>query len=95
MFNTVSVSEFQKAPARILKNIKGYSYILSNNKKVWLIISKEMTFALEESWILDKFEDIILSNKSKFSEEKNEALDIIKNSNYKECINFDELCELI
>lgn len=70
MFNIISISELQKAPARTFKNTKGYSFVLSNNKKVWLVISEEMTKALEESWALEKFEDILLSSGNKFLEEK-------------------------
>jgi hypothetical protein len=93
MFNTISISELQKAPARAFKQTKSYSYVLSNNKKVWMLLSENLVKALEESWILEQFEDLILSS-SKFDSERNEVRQIISSWDYSSCINFDGLCKL-
>lgn len=92
MFNTISISEFQKAPSRAFKQSKSFSYVLSNNKKVWMILSENLVRALEESWALEQFENLLLSS-SKYDSERNEARDIISSWNYSSCINFDELCK--
>jgi len=91
---TVSISNFQKAPARTLKNIKWFSYILSNNKVEWMAFSKEMTEIFQESWLLDQLEDLYLMHSDKFKEEREEWKKVIETWDYSSCINFDELCKL-
>lgn len=94
MFSTIPISELQKSPSKALKKTRGYTYILSNNKKTGLIVNKNMMHFMEEKGILEEYEDYILANNPKFESERSEGRKIQEQKDYSDCISFEELCAL-
>lgn len=94
MFATIPVSELQKSPSKALKQTRGYTYILSNNKKIGFIVDEGMMRFMEEQGVLEEYEDYILMNSTKLQAEKEEGRKIQESKEYSNCISFEELCEL-
>ena len=93
MFDTVAISDLQKAPSRAIKSTKGFKYILSNNKKQGLLIDKNMMEFLGKMGTLEEYEDYVLAKSPLFKEARNEGRQILETENYSECVNFEELCQ--
>ena len=87
MFDTVSVSELQKAPSKALGSTKGFKYILSNNKKQGLLVDKNMMEFLEKIGVLEQYEDYVLTHSPKFKSIWKEG-----EKPQESYLTFDELC---
>ena len=92
-FDTIAVSQFQKAPTKAFKSTRGRKYVLSNNKVLGAIITKSLVEYLEQSGVLEEYEDYMLtkddSDEAKKSHE--EFLDISENNNYSQCVSLQSL----
>lgn len=86
--NTIAITDLQKSPKKALE-MGPFTYILANNKKRGMIINAEMMNFLEESGLIEEYEDWSLVNK--FPEHIKEAQDIIKSGDYSKTHSFDEL----
>ena len=91
MFNTIAISELQKSLSKILKSTKGFVYILSNNKVKGALIGKDLMHYLDETGVLEEYEDMMLLQKGKEASE--EGRKILESGDLSECLTFDELCQ--
>jgi len=91
MFNTISISDLQRSPRQSIKNTKGYTYILANNKKVALLVEEKMIHFLEERGTLQEYEDWVLTNSSRFDSEKKEGQKKLASGDFSDCVSFDDL----
>ena len=94
MLQAISVTDLQKSPSKTFKKTKAFKHVLLNNKAIGLILSKEASEFLEKSGMLQEIEDYLLASNESFDEARKEAQEIIKNGDYSQCLNFDQLCEL-
>lgn len=92
MFDTIAISELQKSLSKILSATRGYRYVLANNKKRGLIVGMPLMEYLEESGVLEEYEDFMLLHTTQ--EEQKEAERAILNGDTSEFLTFDELCQL-
>jgi hypothetical protein len=92
-FDTIAISQFQKAPAKAFSSTIGREYVLSNNKVLGAIITKSLIDYLEETGILDDYEDYLLTQD--FSDDAKEAheefLEMKKNKDYSSCVSLENL----
>ncbi len=85
MFNTISISELQKSPSKIFKQTKWYTYVLSNNKKTWLIFPEHFIKFFEDSWLLHDIDrSIINDNDSEIAS----SFDVSTNDWKIACLNY-------
>jgi DNA polymerase II large subunit len=92
MYQTIPISEFQKAPAKAFKSTKGFQYVLSNNKKVGMIITGAVMDYLENTGLLETIEDHILSqNSTEIQEAEQEVQEAMENKDFSKFVSIDRL----
>jgi len=90
MFDTIAISELQKSLSKILKSTKGFLVILSNNKVQGGIIDKELMQYLDETGVLEDYEDMRLLEQNK--KYKKALIKKIEAGDTSDFLTFDELC---
>lgn len=93
MFDTIAISELQKSLSKIFAVTKGYRYVLANNKKRGLIVGKPLMEYLEETGVLEEYEDARLLELTK--KEREETRLKIEKGDMSDFLTFDELCQSI
>ena len=86
--NTIAISELQKSPKKALEQA-AFSYILSNNKKRGMLLNEKMMEWVEQSGLIEEYEDWVLMQQSK--DQIEEAHKIIESGDYSETYNLDDL----
>lgn len=91
MFDTIAISELQKSLSKILNSTKGFIYILSNNKVKGALISKELMRFLDETGVLENYEDMMLLEQNK--KYKEALIKKIEAGDTSDLLSYDELCQ--
>lgn len=86
--NTIAISELQKSPKKALEQ-GAFTYILANNKKRGMILNEKMMEWVEQSGLIEEYEDWALVQQSK--DQIQEARKIIKTGNYSDTYTLDDL----
>ena len=76
MFNTISISELQRAGKKAFTTAPPVQYVLANNKKSGLILSQEALETLEEAGLLEEIEDQLLAYHMKSTFETDDFVDV-------------------
>lgn len=91
MFDTIAISELQKSLSKVLSSTKGFIYILSNNKVKGALVGKELMQFLDETGVLEEYEDMMLLELNR--KEIEEAREKLRKGDFSDTLTFDELCQ--
>lgn len=91
MFDTIAISELQKSLSKVLNSTRGFVCILSNNRVKGALIGKELMEYLDETGVLEDYEDMMLLEQNK--KYKEELIKKIEAGDTSDFLTFDELCQ--
>ena len=55
--NFVSMTNLQRSAKKVFSSSKSYQLVLNNNELAWILLWKEMSEAMLDSWFLDQIRE--------------------------------------